>query len=229
MSRALPTGFATLTAAAVVRPALLVVLDWPGGIVRFWTGYGTLSWGGNNYTGTGDLGGVSPIMESMDGRANGVILSLSGLPSSLVAEVLANNAQGRSAKIFLAALAADGTLAADPYEIFDGIIDVTPFEDSGDSATIMVRLEKELIDRRVQSRRSTHEDQLIDYPGDEFFAFVAGLTDKTFNWGGKTNVGAPATPGSVAPGATSAGGVASAGIGGGGGMGEATFGRRYLE
>jgi hypothetical protein len=201
MSRTLPTGFATLTEQTVFRPVFLAEIDWPGGMVRFWTGYGNLTWNGHTWTGTGNLGGISPISENRDQRANGLTLSLHGLPSDLVAEVLANDAQGRSGKLYLAGLAADGTLGADPYLIFDGMIDVTPAEDSGKDATISVRLEKELVDRRARSRRSTHEDQQIDYPGDMFFEYVAGLQDKSFNWGGKNMAGSAASPGSVAPGA----------------------------
>jgi hypothetical protein len=208
MSRALPTGFAALASAPVFRPAILVDLAWPSGTIYVWNGYGTLSWNGHTYQGTGHLGDVSGIGESKDGRANGVTLTLGGIPSTMIADALANDAQGRSAKIWLAAFADDGTLGADPYPIFDGVIDISPVEDNGTEATISVQLEKELIDRRINNWRNTHEDQQIDYPGDMFFEFVAGLADKEVVWGGKTISGSAATAGGVDPGGTSAGGGA---------------------
>lgn len=189
MSRELPTGYAAETEAKVFRPVLLVELNWPGGYVRVWSGYGVIQWEGNDYLGTGELGSVSPIGESNDLSANGVALTLSGIPSDLLAEAMANDAQGRSGKIWLAAMNSAGEFAADPYPIFPGFIDVTAIEDDGTTGTITVTLEKELVDRRLQSRRTTHEDQQIDFPGDDFFQYVAGLQDKAINWGGRNVAG----------------------------------------
>lgn len=197
MSRTLPTDYAALTEGAVFRPALLVELDWPSGMVRCWSGLGTISWGGEDYLGVGDLGAFTPIEESTDGRANGVALTLSGIPVANVANALANDAQGRAARLWIAALADDGTLAADPYLIFDGAIDTCTIEYGPETATISVNLEKELIDRRLQQRRYTHEDQQIEYPGDRFFEYVAGLQNKEIAWGGKVLPGVSATPGGV--------------------------------
>jgi hypothetical protein len=203
MARNLPTGAAAVFSAPVVRPVFLVDLDWPSGMVYAWNGYGNISWGGHTYLGTGHLGSISNIGETKDGKANGTILTLTGIPSDLIPDVLANDSQGRPAKIWLVGMAVDGTFAADPYPIFDGIIDITPTEDEGQTCSISVHLEKERIDRRLQNRRNTHEDQQIDYPGDDIFQYVAGLATKEGTWGGKT-VGATAgAAGAVAPGATS--------------------------
>ncbi len=206
MARTLPTGFAALAAGPVFRPVFLVDLDWPSGQVYVWNGYGNISWGGHTYVGTGHLGTISNIGETKDGKANGVTLTLNGIPSDLVADALANDAQGRVAKIWLAGMAADGTFGADPYPIYDGVIDVTPMEDAGSTCSLSVQLEKELIDRRLHNRRNTHEDQQIDYPGDDIFQYVAGLATKEGTWGGKTVGAAPGSAGAVAPGATSGGG-----------------------
>lgn len=199
MSRSLPTGYAALTEAKSFAPVFLVELQWPTGTVNFWNGYGTISWDSKTWTGTGHLGGISQIGESRDMTANGVVLSLSGIPSELIANALEDDAQGQTAKIWLGALTAAGAFAADPYQIFEGVIDVCPFQDNGDTATITVQLEKELIDRRVNERRYTHEDQQIDYAGDMFFEFVAGLQDKEVTWGGKTASSQGLTPGAVYP------------------------------
>lgn len=207
MSRSLPTGFATLTEAQKFSPIFLVYLDWPDGAVRFWNGYGDLSWDSQTWTGTGHLGTISTIGESKDGRANGVTLSLSGIPSEIVLNALAGDTQGAQGTIWLGALGSDGALESDPLQIFDGVIDICPIEDGGETSTISVQLEKELIDRRLNNRRTTHEDQQIDYPGDLFFEFVAGLADKEVTWGGVTQAGSGTAPGAVAP-SSSGGGSA---------------------
>jgi len=186
VSRDLPTGLGAATAAATLSPIFLVELQWPTGTVRAWTGYGDIAWGGNTYTGTGHLGTISEVKESRDGAANGVTLTLAGIPSANISLALADDSQGQPGKVYFGVLSSSGTLAIDPYLIFDGVIDVCPIEDSGDTCSISVQLEKELIDSRARGRRYTHEDQQIDYPGDLGFEYVAGLADKTITWGTAT-------------------------------------------
>lgn len=197
MSRTLPTGFQTAASAPIVHPAFMVELDWPSGTVYAWTGYGNLSYGGNTFQGTGLIGKVSQIKESGDLAANGVTLSLSGIPSAMIAEALANDSQGRPAKIWIVAFNADMSLAANPYLIFDGIIDLCTIEDNGATATVSVQLQKELVDNRSGARRYTHEDQQIDFPGDLGFEYVAGLALQTVTWGSSvaTASGSPAASG----------------------------------
>ena len=199
MSRSLPTGFGTLTDQPVFRPVFLVELQWVSGTIRFWNGYGNISWGGNVFTGTGHLGGISSLGETSDLSANGVTLSLSGIPTSLILNALEDDSQGRPGKVWIAGMDATGAFGADPYLIFDGFISTCPMEENGDTSTIQVKLEKELIDRRLNNRRYTHEDQQIDYPGDLIFKFVAGLWDKEVTWGGKTASSQGLSPGAVYP------------------------------
>jgi hypothetical protein len=204
MSRVLPTGFSNAVTAAVVRPAFFLELNWSDGILYVWSGYGSVTFGGKTYVGTGHLGKISDIRESKDLAANGVTVSMSGIPSSLLTEALASDNQGKPARIYLGALAADGTLATTPYLIFDGKIDLTIINDSGTTSTISVQLEKELVDNRSGARRYTHEDQKIDYPSDRFFEYVAGLANQTITWGAAT-----ATPagGDVGSGSNDTGGI----------------------
>lgn len=197
MSRTLPTDYAAETEAPIFRPAFFVYLDWPSGAVRAWTGYGTISWGGHDWTGVGHLGSISPIGENTDLRANGLTLTLNGIPSELIADVLANDSQGRTAKVWLAPMTSAGALAADPYLLKDAVIDVCPFTDEGATASISVKIENELIDRRQKVRRRTHEDQQLVLAGDMYYEYVAGLADKQITWGGKTVSGSARTAGSV--------------------------------
>lgn len=195
MSRDLPTGAGAAFAAQVVAPIFLVELQWPSGTVRAWSGFGNIVWDGDTYVGTGTLGTISEVRESREGAANGMVLTLAGVNSAELAHALEDDSQGQPGRVWLGTLAADGTLSHDPYLIFDGIIDVCPTEDSGETATISVHLEKELIDTRTRGRRYTHEDHQLDAAGDLFFEFVAGLAEKDVQWG---NANAPA--GGVVPG-----------------------------
>jgi hypothetical protein len=195
MSRGLPSALATAASSDLFPPAFFVELDWPGGVVRVWTHYGDISWGGNTWVGTGHLGSIGNIAESDDLRANGIALKLSGIPSANVALALANDSQGRDGKVYLGAMDGAGGLVSDPIVVFAGFIDFTVIEDDGTTASITVQLAKEFTNRKAQPRRYTHEDQQIDHPGDMFFEFLAGNLGKEFAWGRQVIPAAGNTPG----------------------------------
>jgi hypothetical protein len=190
MSRGASPGFKNAAAAGRVYPALLAYFDFSGGPVRLWNGVGDLSWGGNTYTGAGDLVGVEPVQESAEVRANGLAFRLNGIPSAMVTRILAEGYRGRSCQLWLA-LFTDLTAAspiADPLLLFSGRMDQCNLEDSGDTASITVVAESRLVDlQRARERRRTDEDQKNLFPGDRGLEFVAGLQDKEISWGGATS------------------------------------------
>lgn len=198
MSRGASSSFKTAAAAGSTYPALLAFFDFSGGNVRVWTGTGDLSWGGNTYTGIGDLGGVEPVQESAEVRANGLAFRLNGIPSAMVTRILAENYRGRSCKLWLAlfdSLTAASPIA-DPVLLFSGRMDQCNLEDSGAGAFIVISAESRLIDlQRPRERRRTDEDQNSLFSGDRGMEYVAGLQDKELLWGG----GKSGTSGMAAP------------------------------
>lgn len=184
MSRDLTSGLETATLNPVVRPILLVELDFPSGFVRVWSGYGELSWDGKTWQGVGTLGGVSAVEETDAMKATGVTFRLSGVPLEYVAIALGEHYQGRPAKLWFATLGDNGTITADPFLLFSGRMDVFEDEDSGETATLYLSAESRLIDlERPRERRFTDQDQKSLYPSDKGLEFVAGLQDKKINWG----------------------------------------------
>jgi len=181
--RDLPANFAALLDAQVVAPAFFLHLDWPTGPVYWVTAYAAINWDGKTWSPTGQFCQISQIGESNDGRANGVQLTLSGIPSSAIVNAFRNDFQGAKAAIAIGFLSASGGLLAAPLRIFEGVIDSTAFEDTGESSTITVGLEKELIDRREDVRRFTHEDQQLDHPGDLFFEYQTWLSMNPIKFG----------------------------------------------
>jgi hypothetical protein len=196
MSRTLPTGYAALTETKKVFPAFFVELDWPDGLVHMWSGYGSIVWDGKTFVGAGKLGSVSEIVETKDGKPNGMTLTINGIPSDLLAEATRNDTQGRSAKVWLAGLTPSAQIDVAPYQIHDGVINVCPIQDDGTTGSISIHLEKDMYDRRVKERRNTHEDQQIDYPGDTFFEHTAATAVADYVWGGKSEAGNPRPTGS---------------------------------
>jgi hypothetical protein len=184
MARSLTTDFKNAIDAAKVSPIMLFYADFPSGAVRAWTGYGDLIWDSNTYAGVGTFGGVDRIDEGTDQAARGVVFTLSGIPSALIAIALADAYQGRTCSLWLGAMDANNAIIADPYLFFSGRMDVMEIEDSGDTATIRLTGENRLIDlNRARARRYTHEDQQIDYAGDLGLEYVTGLQDKKIYWG----------------------------------------------
>jgi hypothetical protein len=186
MARDLTTNTKNQSLAASCTPVFFALFDFQSGAVRVWSGIGTKSWGGNDYTGLGHLGTVAPIEETADVRANGVSFQLSGVPSALIATVLGDNYQGRTVKLWLGFLDSADAIIADPYLIFAGRMDNVEIDEGPETAVIRVQAESRLIDlQRSRERRYTHEDQQIDFPGDLGLEYMATAQSTPFMWGGQ--------------------------------------------
>jgi hypothetical protein len=184
MSRTLSAAVETASRADTVFPAFLAAVETSSGFLRMWTGYGDLAWGGNTYTGAGDLLGVSPIQETDDLAATGLRFSLSGVPASLISVAINNARQGLSAKLWLACLDASGAVIGDPILMFSGLTDVPEIEEGGETCTLTMTAESRLIDLdRARVRRYTAEDQKAVHPTDKGFDYVPSLQDKEIVFG----------------------------------------------
>jgi hypothetical protein len=185
MSRTFQGEFYAEIIAANCAPATFAFLDFQGGAVRVWDGVGSLTWGGNTYTGLGYLGAVSPIEESADTRANGIVLSVSGVPSSLIASVLGDNYNRREVSVWIGALDAAGALVADPEVAFTGKMNNVDFDKGEKTSIIRIYAESRLVDLlRSRERRYTHEHQQIDFPGDLGLEYMARAQSTPLQWGG---------------------------------------------
>lgn len=186
MARNVTSAFITASRAGTVLPFLLAEVWDSEGALRVWSGYGDLSWDGETWIGTGDMGQVSAIQETADLYAGGATFSLAGTPASLVSMALGTMRQGLPTKLYLGFFDTS-TLAivADPALLFSGLTDVPEIEDSGEQSRISISAESELI--RLETpvyRRYTHEDQQLDYPGDKGFEYVPTLQDREITFGG---------------------------------------------
>ena len=168
-----------------LAPFFAIDLAFDSGAVRLWNGYYDLTVDGEEYIGSGSLLGISSIDETAEIEANGVTITLSGIDSSLISVALTENYQNRTAKIYIGAIADNGTVSS--YQIFSGRLDVMTIEESGETATIAVTAENRLIDlERPRTRRYTSEDQKSLFPGDLGLDYVNDLQDKTLDWGRST-------------------------------------------
>lgn len=176
------------TTKPVVRPILLAELDFVSGTKRLWSGIGNLLWNSETWEGTGDLGRVSSIEETVELRAAGMALQLAGVDTSDLAEVIAEPIQGRRAKLYIGFRDSAFQLISDPIIIFDGRMDTIEIVDGGPTATITMKVENRLRDlERARTRRYTDADQQARFPGDVGLQYVPALQEIDIAWGRSRN------------------------------------------
>lgn len=183
MTRGLDAATQTASEAGRADPVALVKLEFASGDVRLWTGWGTLTYDGEDYTGAGDLGTIGPIDEDSDLSRNTMEIGLRGLPNDIVAIALSEQYQGRPCTLFVGYLdPVTGQLVGDPAA-FTGQMDFPTIE-LGAECQIVLTVEDEFaVLDKPKVRRYNDADQQSRYPGDRFFEFVEQTTDKQINWG----------------------------------------------
>jgi hypothetical protein len=100
MPRNLTPAMITALTAPVVRMALLASLQFADNLVNVWTGLGPTTWNSMTFQGVGSLGDISAMSEDSDVSAKNVTISLSGIPSRMMNEVLYEVRVLRTAKAF---------------------------------------------------------------------------------------------------------------------------------
>lgn len=185
-NRGLTPGMLTAVGSGLVYPVLFGFLDFVGGPVRVCTHLQGVSWNGYTWAGLGLMIGVEQIKESKAVEATGVILSLNGVDSALVSEVLTQRSRGRTCQVYLGLFDTSGSILSDPVMIFAGRTDQPKIMDGGDTCTITVSAESRMQDlQRARNGRYTDQDQQARYAGDLGLSFVAGLQNKDVHWGQK--------------------------------------------
>lgn len=189
MPRNLAAPFTARVQAAALIPIFLAKFSFASGDLNLWSGVGVLGWNGELYYGSGGLGTFSAIVESGATRAGSVTFSLSGADQQIIALALNEEYQNRPASLWFAVLDDNYALVSTPYLLYRGKMDVMTINESGDTSTVELTVENDLVIlRRPQERRYTDEDQRQDYPDDTMFSRVADLQDKEILFG-KAEVG----------------------------------------
>jgi len=179
MARTITAGMVTEIIAEKIMPILLVKLEFDSGDLNMWSGIGDLVFGGDTYTGTGDLGRISTITETKETQATGIELQLSGMNNQIVSLALTEDFQDRTVRVWLGALdTSTFVLISDPILMFVGRLDLMRIDEGPDTSTINVTAENRLIDlERPKRRRWTTDDQKLRSPDDTGFEQVPKLQD----------------------------------------------------
>ena len=193
MSRTVPASILTALAQPEVEPfyAVEMLFDDTDGTrwdqvgyagnraVRLWTGYDDRTINSEVYVGGGGLLSISGLEEVADLSAKGITISLTGLASSLVSLALQEPYQRRRVRV-LFGVRDQSTFV----EIFSGLINRMPIEDSPEGGTINVLVDSKLVElERASNWRYTSESHKSRYPNDTFFDFVTAIQDADFRWG----------------------------------------------
>lgn len=198
MPRLLTTAMSTAVTALRLAPVIFVEAQFLTGPLRIWTGYGDVTWDGKTWTGsrsgtdpsaTPMMGSISTISESSTLDARGITLTMSGIPSDYISQILQECRQSYAVTVWVGALDLDtDAVLADPAIAFSGRMDVPQISEGGDACSVALTVESRFIDlQRPQERRYTHEDQQVDHPGDLGFEYVAQLQQLEISWGKSSN------------------------------------------
>ena len=173
--------------AGKFRPFILSEMKFTSGVSNVWTGYGTLAWDSKSWLGLGTFGTVSTITETTAVQANGIKLTLSGIPSGLVVSALSECLQGYPVKLWHGFFTASGAIVADPAQSFAGRMDTVLIDEDAETSIISITAESRLIDlKRPKIRRYTDDDQQRTSPGDKGFEFVPLVQEWNGAWGHHT-------------------------------------------
>ena len=185
-----------LSAYRAIETALFCRIDVPGYAVLRMSDYKTTQIiNGETYTALGQLLGVADSTSSIRATQGNMSITISGIPDSSIAEVLAQKFKGSAVQVWRVFYdATTGTqlaIAGNPAGRFQGIIDNWSLEEdyepgSRDVTNKIIFTCSSSVDvlvNKVSGRRTNSNDQKSLYPSDTCFDRVVALTNSNFNFG----------------------------------------------
>ena len=196
MPRVMTSAMATALCAPVLRAALLCSMQFGDNVVNVWSGLTPMTWTGMTFQGVGTLGAISTISEDSTVEAKGISISLSGIPSAMMTEVLYETRVLGVVSIWLCLFDDTATLIADPIMAYQGAMDEPSMDDDNQTCTMSIAVENILVDlNRPCFRRYTGDDQQMDLAAtltrlglpsntaDTGFRFVPQIQEIVTFWG----------------------------------------------
>lgn len=186
MSRQMSSGMLTAIQAGLLRPAVFVQAQFLTGTVFIWTGYGTITWNSQNWSGIGDLLSISTIEEGATVDARGILISLSGINNALLADCLQEFQVGAPVVVYLGLFnnASPPGLIDAPVVSWAGRMDQATVDVGADQAIISIAVESKLLLNNVGvDRRYSADDSAILGSGDQAFRFVTSFAAQSLTWG----------------------------------------------
>ena len=189
MSRGFSSAVNTALQSTTVRLVTFAELDFASGTLYVHDGLGTYAWGGNNWLGVGDFGGISSVEEGAEVSPYSLNLTLSGLDAGLVSTALTENYFMREVKVYLGLLNHLDALIDTPTQIWSGFMDVmsvTAGASGGDSITLTAESDLGRFDRSANLRYTDTMLRKRD-ANDKFFEFLKDIEGVKVSWGKMTS------------------------------------------
>lgn len=185
MTRFVSNTNATEADKSSITAVVLADLDFSSGVVRIHDGAGTLAFGGNDYLGVGQFGGVDVIDENVDIVARGIKLTLSGVDTTFITPTMSEVYQNRPVVIYLGFVSqSTGVLIDTPETIWEGRMNQMTINLDKGQAVIELSCEHRLR-REPRVARYTNQDQQVIYAGDRFFDLTHTIQGFVGKWGSR--------------------------------------------
>ena len=152
--------------------------------ILVWSGTDDLVIGSDTYLGAGSLLSISSSEDNLELKSNGLVVSLSGMDTTIVNYALTESYQNRSITLFLGYVMGGTNEVAGTLTLFKGRMTSLVINDTPQGSTVTIDAENRLVDLdRPSNLRYTKESQNFLFDGDTGFNRVASLQDKQINWG----------------------------------------------
>ncbi len=189
MSDRLPAASKAQTIATTVHPVVFVKLELTSvnGFQYIHNSLGDIVWDGQTWLGVGDLGEVGVIQEGEQISPYSLLLTLSGIDSTLIDETVNQDYFNRPVKVYIGYLVTNThALVEDPTLMWSGKIDDMTLL-LGETNAIQLRAESDLAIFDLSNDRLYSDGDLQEeHPGDLFFIYQAQMKDLKLRWGGDT-------------------------------------------
>lgn len=143
----------------------------------------SVSWNGQTWLPDKGLGSIEPVKEST-GEVAGCAFTLSGIPSSMISQVLSENVRGRPVILRLGTL--NGTTVSVDANVWQGDLDTMSIVDGEETAMIRVTAEHKLVAWQTPHPVNfSHQEQVLVDATDTFYSRMADLTNTQLVWPNK--------------------------------------------
>lgn len=192
------TAYQTQVESNVIRPAWMLRLDMPSGVLAYSSWVKSFDYGGDTYAPKGI--GFDSIFEGADLNSHEMHVMLPGTDADLVSQFIVDDYHWRDANLYLGLLDSDHNMIDTLYSAWAGRISYATITLGKAQNQIEVICEDLTADLQRQCTTTfTSPCQKRRYSGDTFFDPILTLKGKKVIWGG--------------------GAAGNAGVGGGGGGG----------
>lgn len=152
--------------------------------ILLWSGIDDISIDSETYTGAGTLLNISDTEDTSELKSTNVVVSLSGMDTTVMNYALADNYQNRPLTIYMIFVYAATNEVVGKLTLFKGRMTSIQIQDDPTGSVIGVNAENRLVDLdRPSNLRYTNESQEFVLSGDTAFRYVQQVQDMEVVWG----------------------------------------------